>query len=110
MSASARSPPRTSTAWSCQAARCSFSDRGSCFACRVDRFACCRSEIISTVVGTRPWSARNRFWSSLVDLVIAAARVDHAWLSRGSTPVISRTGRFSGFVGAFGERHPQAGR
>ena len=40
-----------------------------------------------------------------------ARRVDQRWFSAGSTPTISRTGRFRGSrVGAFGEPDAQAGR
>ena len=52
----------------------------------------------STAVGGRPWSAWNWTASSPRRALIRARRLDQRWFSRGSTPTISRIGRFAGSV------------
>jgi hypothetical protein len=54
MAWTASGPPSVSPAWECQAARCSARLRGSCFASRVSKVACCANWTASTGVGGRP--------------------------------------------------------
>ena len=90
----AGSSPRTSTACRRHVARCSARVRGSFFASRVSRVACCASWIDSTAVGGRPWSRWKAWARSLRRATTAARRADHRSFRRGSTPTTSRTGRF----------------
>ena len=86
-------PPRTSSACSRQAARCSVRVRGSCLASRVSRVACWASGIASTTVGGRPWSPWNAVASSPRRASMLARRVDQRRFRAGSTPTTSRIGR-----------------
>ena len=63
----------------------------------------------STGVGGRPWSRWNSAASTLRRVSMSARRVDHRVFSAGSTPTISRTGRFRGsWSGRSANRTPEA--
>ena len=85
--------PSSCTACARQVARCSASDRGSCLASRVSRFARCASAIDSFAVGGRPCRAVNSSASSAWRSSMSDRRRDHRAHSAASTPEISRTGR-----------------
>ena len=93
MTRSPRSPKR-SAASECQVLRWSASERGSCFACRVSRFARCAKAIDSFSVGGRPCCLVNSPVSSATRSSMSARRLDHRFIKAASTPAISRTGRF----------------
>ena len=82
-----------------QVERCSISERGSCLARGLQRRLLGQVQRFDR--GRRPamifLELDREFTAADVDV---SARVDQRWFSRGSTPTISRIGRFAGSVPA----------
>ena len=92
-SSTCSAPPRISPASARQVRRCSTSERGACFASRVDSVACWASCCRSTTVGKRECSSWNRRARTASSASMSPRREDQRRSNPWSIPTISRISR-----------------